>query len=1073
MANTIKRISCLLLALVMCVGIIPATAFAAETINGNTWYGDQVAVDVTAGTDGYTFMSLFRPYVHGYEFSGHFMGEGEGPQTFVMIDTVEHNGTTWTPSGIYDPMESNYDVTYCCDVENIIVDATYYKRMNLEDSGYYSAEQAAKIRSIVTNSYPYVSLEDMKADLKANGYPHADALTRNEIIAAVQTAIWACANAEGEPMRYAKSYKVSDNLQWGYPMYDTSAESGLDVSGKRVFETYEDVGTRIDSLVDYLLAQEATYAEKAQVVITKLEMTGEPVLVDANTAKVTLNLELNNSGSGYEDDIDITIKTTSGVAITFPVELGTEKYTIEVMAGRNDKITATVSGTQVLPEGVYFYAPKAADVNGDGEATSREVSQNLVGAAMGATPVFATAEIDLSIENIPEPPVEEEEIPETPVDPEIGEKTSEEIGENRFEIAINVPGQDGYTIHDEVILMVDGSYSGDSEWPAMKAAINAIGETVLNGSGSTQLTLMAFGMGDNTVLVQVKDAKELAAALGELPGNLLRGVSSTNCEAGFTGVDEYINAHKDELKDAIVIYITDGGINTDETPRSFYYWRAYAKNANNVVGYALDGANVDDLQEAIDTVLGGGSVEAATIEQKYAMVDFLWAKVFAHSGMDINKVYPISEMERAFLQYDEDHDSMMSYSFLIAMKSGAFDKYPNVWNRTYNAVFDLAANSKVESLYLVRYQNDGRATWMPEAAKASDSDNIHYVKAESITSLLGDLTGTLGELSITPFNDVVVTDYMSKWVNLDPNTLKIVDNSTGAAIWTAVDGWLINENRPTAQEVPVIVELVDPADYAAGGEDVIGNTSGNIYKLTWYVKDGAMLRADTYSLVYEVDVDVAEEGFINDKNYPANGNTDLYYTDENGNEHKDEIKVPNVHGKKPVPPTVSFESGDASNISFMLIDANGNVEFLYKKDIGGETSFEIPVEEGKISAVFVKQGTSGMFWFAQEVDEETQQAVIDCLKANNPAYKGHNAIAFGAGDHDLEFKKNKFVTYTFSGNFGEFVEVEKVESEEPAPEVEEEPVVEETPAPETEDNSKNNKNKDKNNNGNKNKNKNK
>ena len=47
-----------------------------------------------------------------------------------------------------------------------------------------------------------------------------------------------------------------------------------------------------------------------------------------------------------------------------------------------------------------------------------------------------------------------------------------------------------------------------------------------------------------------------------------------------------------------------------------------------------------------------------------------------------------------------------------------------------------------------------------------------------------------------------------------------------------------------------------------------------------------------------------------------------------------------------------------------------------------------------------------MFWFADEVDEAEQNAVIECLKDHNPSYKGHNAVAFGA-DHVLEFKKNK------------------------------------------------------------------
>lgn len=654
-------------------------------------------------------------------------------------------------------------------------------------------------------------------------------------------------------------------------------------------------------------------------------------------------------------------------------------------------------------------------------------------------------------------------VPETPSAPshspstmEIGEKTAERINDNdRWEVSINVPGQDGEQSHDEVILMVDGSYSGDTEWPAMKNAINAIGEAVLNGSGNTQLTLMAFGMGDNEVLVHIKDANDLAAALGELPGNLLRGVSSTNCEAGFTGVDEYIKNHDETLNEVQVIYITDGGINTDETPRLFYNWREYAPNKKNVIGYAIDGVDEATLLDAVASVIddfagttreeADAAIDAASEAKVDAIVDYIWAKVFTHSNMLINGEYPISEMERAFLQYSEDYKCNVNYSFLLAMKSSKFDKYPNVWQRTYDSVFALAANEAVADLYLVRYQDDGRATWMPDAANKDSEDKIHYVKSDSIATLCEALQGALTDLAKTPFNGVYVTDYMSKWVNLDETTLKIVDNSTGETVWSAAEGWL-TENRPTAQDVPVVVELVDPADYAAGGDDVAGNTNGDIYKLTWYVKDGAMLRADTYSLKYEVTVDVEEEGFVSNKGYPANGNTDLHYKDENGADKSNEIDVPDVQAEKPeppAPPTISFNSGEASNISFMLIDkATGEVQFLNKVDIGGETSFEIPTEEGKVSAVFVKQSTSGMFWFSEET--EYADAAIDCLKANNPSYKDHNTIAYGAGEHKLEFKAGKFATYTFAGMAeGSYVAI-PYETETVA----EEPVIEETPVEE-------------------------
>lgn len=115
---------------------------------------------------------------------------------------------------------------------------------------------------------------------------------------------------------------------------------------------------------------------------------------------------------------------------------------------------------------------------------------------------------------------------------------------------------------------------------------------------------------------------------------------------------------------------------------------------------------------------------------------------------------------------------------------------------------------------------------------------------------------------------------------------------------------------------------------------------------------------------------------------------------------------------------VSFQSGQVSNISYMFLNKEtGEVEFLKKIDIEeGETSVPMVTMDGYVSVMFMKQATSGMFWFSEEVAEEQVNAAIDCLVANNPSYKGHNAIAFGEGAHDLEFKKGKVVTYVFGEN---------------------------------------------------------
>ena len=996
---------------------------------------------------------------------------------------------------------------YCCDLDTPTNDGFYYTIGNLEDSNYYGSEEAeAHIRSIAMNgywgttgipdedgNYAFGSLELLKEKLKAylaenpelnveltapvldpnnkyqpvvdeNGNVVTDTqtmiemvegLTDGEALLATQAAFWTHANGSYEVLNGKDGSIVldPDGYKWNHDAMANSKNAGGYTNGEAMDDF---ASTAVDFLYTWLINLETdeestvvindkNFVENMAIEIGSKAAEGDNDDADVYNAAISFDFDY-KVGEADELFVDLTYVDAYGETITLTKRFANEgDNCIDIVNGRyvigglviaeNQPVefTLNMNGTQYLEQGTYVYLAYGA----------RENSQNFVGVMEGEKKVdvsktvnfdfavtecktYTTVPSTIIVENTPEPPEE------------LGTKESNLLDRdsNRFEITIDVPGKDGEQSneHDEVILMVDGSYSGDTEWPAMKEAINAIGETVLNGSGSTQLTLMAFGMGDNEVLVHVKDADELAAALGELPGNLLRGVSSTNCEAGFTGVDEYIKNHDESLKDAIVLYITDGGINTDETPRLFYYWQDYAPNTNTVINYAVNGVAFEEIN-------------GVTKDNSVDFTNELWRAVFEHSKMDIEKAYPISEMERAFLQYDEDNGTTVRYSFLMAMKSSKFDKYPNVWNRTYNSVFDLAKNSKVEDLYLVRYQNDGRATWMPDAAAVSDSDKIQYVKSDSITTLLGALEGTLPELAKTPFNDVVVTDYMSKWVNIDLDTIKIIDNTTGETIWNAVDGWLIDENRPTAQEIPVVVELVDSSEYEAGGEDVIGNENGDIYKLTWYVKDGAMLRADNYRLAYEVTVDTAEEGFEYEVDYPANGNTDLTYTDENGYEQTNKIDVPDVDAEEPEIPTVSFNSGDASNISFMLIDEDGNVEFLYKVDIENETSFEIPAKPGKISAVFIKQSTSGMFWFAEEVDKETQNAVIECLKANNPSYKGHNAIAFGEGEHNLEFKDGKFVTYTFEGGKDVVLEdaedtIEFVKSEVTEPEVTEPEVTE-------------------------------
>ena len=210
----------------------------SEVENGNIWYGDQLSVEVQEGENGYTFMSVSDEYDY-YEASNHILtapNEESGvgiPYLFVMIDPTEEKGT-WKPSGLYEYGKSNYEVLYCCDVKTGVKDGVYYKRVNLEDSNYYDAEAASHVRAIVTNSYPYISLDEMKANLKEAGFEDAENLTRSEIITAVQGAIWSFANEDdnkaydkvnyNDLYQYKTSYHVPDKTRWGTVLHEYSAE---------------------------------------------------------------------------------------------------------------------------------------------------------------------------------------------------------------------------------------------------------------------------------------------------------------------------------------------------------------------------------------------------------------------------------------------------------------------------------------------------------------------------------------------------------------------------------------------------------------------------------------------------------------------------------------------------------------------------------------------------------------------------------------------------------------------------------------------------------------------------------
>lgn len=460
MKSMFKKVMVAGIALLMSANFLSVDVFA-ET-NSTIWYGDKVKETIEPGRGEYTFRSVY-PYTDNnhaygaYEMSHHVLerkdtGARQIPQLLMMVETKEE-AYEWTPSGRYAfDNNSNYEVLYCCDIDTPYEDGFYYKRSNLEDADYYNDEAAKHIRSIVTNSYPYVSIETMKKNLLNKGFEDADKLDRAQIIAAIQSAIWYYAN--NYEYIYTRSFDVAGFPGYGGVMHDYASEldvfwpakgyvtrdykinnSNKNLANDETKLKIDAVNDRITRLTEYLKNLEGTYAEKNQIVINRVDITeSTPIDKDNNIYTFKLTVELNNSGSSQlKDDIALDVYVDDVLYTTKKIEYGTEEYSLNVEAKSNQVVRAVVSGIQHLPKGVYFYEPELG----------RKATQSLVGVAAGDTEVYAVAEAVVSGEGYLPPAPETEEIitPEPSGDPSekpsatptITPEETEEVVENNDE----------------------------------------------------------------------------------------------------------------------------------------------------------------------------------------------------------------------------------------------------------------------------------------------------------------------------------------------------------------------------------------------------------------------------------------------------------------------------------------------------------------------------------------------------------------------------------------------------------------------------------------------------------------
>lgn len=342
-----KRIWALMLTLLMTLCLLPGAAFA----EGEEYYWHSKSTEENTKT--YYQRSVHRICEGGYIPAIYNIVDGGGEQ---------HN-------------------VYCCDYEvNILKtgDKIAYRRLTLENSGYYDEEAAKKIRAIAFNSYPVLSLEEMKTRMDKAGYTLNESVSEEQLLSGAQRAIWQYSNSDS--VNNQAAYNFSLKIKDGYADVIKPPEGKYKESGRQY---YNEINENVQNVYNYLMSLNGKEASPGGIVLNGVQAA--PLSAGTSgTADVLLRFELKNDRHGgiTLDEKDVLTLTANNQI--FPCSEwkneGNGTYSVMlqgVTAGEN--IDVTISGEQYLARDAYFYEP----------VSGRHAAQCFVGVAEGSTPVFA------------------------------------------------------------------------------------------------------------------------------------------------------------------------------------------------------------------------------------------------------------------------------------------------------------------------------------------------------------------------------------------------------------------------------------------------------------------------------------------------------------------------------------------------------------------------------------------------------------------------------------------------------------------------------------------------------------
>ena len=321
-------------------------------------------------------------FAEGEEYYWHSKSTEENTKTYYQrsVHRICEGGYIPAIYNIVDGGGEQHNV-YCCDYEvNILKtgDKIAYRRLTLENSGYYDEEAAKKIRAIAFNSYPVLSLEEMKTRMDKAGYTLNESVSEEQLLSGAQRAIWQYSNSDS--VNNQAAYNFSLKIKDGYADVIKPPEGKYKESSRQY---YNEINENVQNVYDYLMSLNGKEASPGGIVLNGVQAA--PLSAGTSGAvDVLLRFELKNDRHGgiTLDEKDVLTLTANNQI--FPCSEwkneGNGTYSVMlqgVTAGEN--IDVAISGEQYLARDAYFYEP----------VSGRHAAQCFVGVAEGMTPVFA------------------------------------------------------------------------------------------------------------------------------------------------------------------------------------------------------------------------------------------------------------------------------------------------------------------------------------------------------------------------------------------------------------------------------------------------------------------------------------------------------------------------------------------------------------------------------------------------------------------------------------------------------------------------------------------------------------